>query len=804
MSPVSSSAAADSTNPDQPNRDQQPTPSFVEMTWPPLPQIPQNLPWVSGTPMLSSLAHFALPGGHPFPPGLQAAPFPHAMMPSWPQMAIPDFRNFRPPMDLPGSYIFPYGLEGDAHRAKRAPSQLSLDNHETSQSNAPNPSHPLAVFPAHMLPLPSTAGGRSNSVAYLIPPFSKPPPTAHNAELNSMYSPIFAAASISPSRTPPELTELPSPEVVNRCIDAYFKFADITYAMLHRGRFSESQPSKLLLSTILLVTPLISSEPIEGTTTREESDEWSKSYFHLAKSELLAALGTDSGVAIETAAAVANLYLFAMLKGLTSLSRDLHALAKKLVFAMGLVADPESYAAPAAGIPSWSQTLEEYYLSRAQSLNLTAKHEDARTIRSLWIDYWTRERVVQLIGLFNWATKDWLRAVAEPHAANKRLPHFADLARPIPPMNGVWEASLDPNFDPRSVALQDSPRMRDVVAPLLMDAEDPERPAALQRLTHYMLTQRKAVAYCFYVLRDRVDGFLVACREAGFPSPATLHLDASQATDPRLQSLLQLRNSVDEAICTCRDAFPDSIKMGLRNGSASDVLAALVQHSSSFHYAFNHVTFFPAIVLLRLELYSSCGVYLTVESHEGTGEGWHGTTHDTLADEFGRSSQLFAGLLEDVLLFTRLLEEWRMLNPSFKNHLEATMTLAFRICCLHASFYNKFKKSINAGGSAAGSGTEVLSTVESDMATCLNVLGMYARRAPWGQSIYNIAKKMSLGEAITLSELREVRQGPEYSKKPQEEPNGESAGRQTMEVEADKLRTTLGMYLSVGSSASPV
>lgn len=608
-----------------------------------------------------------------------------------------------------------------------------------------------------------------------------------NAAPPDIDDPLSAVAAIPRN---PAFRSFPSPAAINKCVQIYFEIADITFVMLHRVRFQSSQPSSLLLASILLAAPYMTTDPIPGYGTREQTSVWDKPLFQVAKTEMLAFLGSGGNVTIEVVAAVMNLHCFAIHKGLTVLSARLLGLARKLCAAMALVQDAESFAAPEEGILSFRETVEHRFGADADIFSSPLSLPQIAELRELWIDYWTRERVVWLVIVLTRANRDWTRGVGKPLSTPTGA--LADLRRPITPTCAVWEASFDLLFDPRTVP--DPPLMSDCLLGLLMDSADPARPAALATLSEHIISGRKLVPFCFYVLRDRVDLFLQACRDAGLATPAGLPIDPAAESDPKRLGLIQMREEINDAINACREAFPESVKSALKRGSASDVLAALMAPSGSFYYSFNHVTFIPAINLLRLELYSSCGVYLTMQAVQGAGEDW--TEQDTLADEFGTGGALFAEFLEDVLLFTRLIEEWRLLNPDFKNHIESSLTLVFRICLLHTSFYKKFKRSTLPGRSM-----DVLTQVERDMRACLDVLALYARRTPWAMAVYNLARKTVSEHRISVLELQEARQAVDFSRRPSltGEPM-EVDEDEAIEDEARQLQGLLGVYEHVGIS----
>ena len=322
------------------------------------------------------------------------------------------------------------------------------------------------------------------------------------------------------------------------------------------------------------------------------------------------------------------------------------------------------------------------------------------------------------------------------------------LARPMPPMPNIWQASLVGALDPRW--LPDAPTILEVLSPLVVVSDNPTRPAAFQRLTRHFVEQRKVAGFCFLVLRARTDRFLAMCLDAGFASPAFLPQDATLG-DHRTKPLLELRSDIDDIVLACRDAFPERIKSGFQNGSATEIIEVLMEQSGCFYYSFNQVMFFAGIILLRLELYSSAGTYLTA-AISGSPE-----DRDTIADEFAAGGALFGELLEDLITVTRILEEWRQLNPSFAYHLEPHVTMLSRVCFVHASFRRKFRCSLNGPDPAKNLRTlEVLEGIDRDILSVLNVLERYAFYSAWCRSFYNLACKVTGEQRISETDTHEA------------------------------------------------
>jgi hypothetical protein len=110
-----------------------------------------------------------------------------------------------------------------------------------------------------------------------------------------------------------------------------------------------------------------------------------------------------------------------------------------------------------------------------------------------------------------------------------------------------------------------------------------------------------------------------------------------------------------------------------------------MEHSANFYYSFNDSLYFAGIMLTPANgtAFQLRGVFVARRRMNRRIE-------DTIAAEFGNGGALFSGFLEDVLLSTRILEVWRQLNPTHKNHIDPHIVFVFRLFCVHASFFNKF------------------------------------------------------------------------------------------------------------------
>jgi len=188
---------------------------------------------------------------------------------------------------------------------------------------------------------------------------------------------------------------------VNHFVEEHFCQADITYPMLDRGTFYASNPSKLLLWSILICVPNIQS--YTHNWDKRTLKEWTRMVFMAAKIELLAFLASGEPVTAEVIAAVLNLFAFLMQQGHVYLGHRMLGLARNLITAKGMVSDPVSLNPPAAGLPSWRQTLEAAHGLDAMTRTVSSRELDE--MRLPWIRHWAMERTVQNVIALSWMIK---------------------------------------------------------------------------------------------------------------------------------------------------------------------------------------------------------------------------------------------------------------------------------------------------------------------------------------------------------------------------------------------------------------
>jgi hypothetical protein len=198
----------------------------------------------------------------------------------------------------------------------------------------------------------------------------------------------------------PTQSWIPDQQVINIFVDSYLTYADITLNMLNRRTFHNSTTPTLLLASILLLVPHLASLDVGSDWTPHARSAWTRTLFQLCKQELLAFLDSSKPPTCEILAAVVNLYMFSIVKGQIQTGRRLVILATQLLVSMGLVANVDTMEPP-LGLLSWTETLEAVHGSDVSSRMVQPNELDQ--MLDLWIEYWTRERITQLLLYIKWA-----------------------------------------------------------------------------------------------------------------------------------------------------------------------------------------------------------------------------------------------------------------------------------------------------------------------------------------------------------------------------------------------------------------
>lgn len=541
--------------------------------------------------------------------------------------------------------------------------------------------------------------------------------------------PIEAAVPVSLSPFP----MLPLPEDINLFVSEYFSEVELVLPMLSKTR--ARMPSDLLLSSMLLAAPHLSPRPnpsINSSFSISSKRTWDMALFPRAKAEMLALL--DRGPAhftVQDCTAIVNLATWAMFRGLTNLRQQFMWL---LILGSKVMSEICARAGPEPPVDS----------------------------KEAWISYWEKQRCCNSMLILLWRQAEW---ALNPHGN----PEFdlRILDRPAPPMPQVWEAvqNTDPLlFDPAT--LPKTVMLSEVVAFLKHPATDPHRMPLLHRATSMLIDVRFAINWLTIVLRNRVDKFLAACLGAGLSTPAQLPSFNSPALDPAVQALIAMRTELDVTLLQIKAGFPPVIKQALEEGDALTVVTTIGNAAGAPRLGFNYAPLWTAIGMLRLELFSSFGNLFTAASPPSRNME---ADCEKLASEFP-ADPLHMGLLEEAIVFTRFLENWLLVNPSFEHHAGTNFNVIFRTCVLHASFRRKFLLG------APKVHTEALAHVDHSFNVCLDVLRRYALKGPWASSIYNLAVKVANAADIDGGEL------------------GKATWRTQMEVEPEGLLEQMSKY----------
>lgn len=578
------------------------------------------------------------------------------------------------------------------------------------------------------------------------------PGSAAGQHVASSYS-SYLWNSLNPTVPLPmsQRRPLPDPEIVNLAINLYFDNMDMALPLLHKGRISGGRPlPTLLVSSICLLSPRIEVDPLPGIGSPAELDAWDRALFAIAKDELLIllnSLANGATINVEVVGALVNLSYWAIFRGLQSLSSRLLDFTKEAAMAAGLLDTEGKF----RELAPWTVRAELEFGSGYQTASLSA--DQRGRLREMWIDYWERQRVLFThLGLAS-ELSEFKRTLGTRGSS-----FYFSLLRPGP-FPGVWAASFDLNWDPRTSPDLLPPLMKDMLAWVDLPEGDPSRQEALSLLYTWMVHYRHVIEVLYIVTRAKVDEFLLACKEAGLRTPAQLIAEPTEEhlaqQTPEMRRLYEHRQAVDNTLISIRGAFGPNITSAFSRGDTESMIRELERASGSFWTAWNRVASVGALFLLRLELYTSFGVYMISDNLSDIAAQCH-----SLAVEFS-SPGLGEILLEDVLGFTRLLASWIAFNPKLRFRAPRRLALMFRVCSLHIAIHRMIRSAAEASGESNSS--EVLQAVEKDVETGLVVLECHARRGWWCVPIYKLAKALWLDQNVSIREIEEARQQVDIS-----------------------------------------
>lgn len=441
---------------------------------------------------------------------------------------------------------------------------------------------------------------------------------------------------------------------------------------------SLSECNSLFLSSVVLLTPHLMAKGTQTTPDLEARTLWDNNFFDRARSELLAFLALPdwrNKVAREDVAAVLNLVLWSDLAGLSQLRGQLLEVMDSVFNA--LLANME--------VRLWQTPPVE-------------SHNN-------WFLYWELCRLAHNRLVANWI---WNQSPIE----------LNQLAIPLLPMPGVWQAIQSADFEP---SLMPRPFLAsDVLSFLDFDSADPRRHAMLANFGGLLVSLRNLPLLVYAILRDRVDRFHRRCQVSGFLNLALV---------PENQhDLLKERNELDATINQIRASFSPEILQAVKGGNARPIIDALTKASGASNYGYIHSLFLAALGMLRLELCTG------LVSHVQLSDSDEIQSLESLAEEYQEPAKTF--LLEEAVLYTRFLESWSSAAPEDLVLVLADSAPVFKLLRLHIGFYAKFKASIQQGSISQFSLTydpvtslDLLEQLRGDVTVCVRVLRRFAK---WG------------------------------------------------------------------------
>lgn len=373
--------------------------------------------------------------------------------------------------------------------------------------------------------------------------------------------------------------------------------------------------------------------------------------------------------------------------------------------------------------------------------------------------------------------------------------------RPCLPSTEMWlVASCQPDFNPMNVA--PGLNMKDLLQYVDLDPNnDPSFDAYLTILTTAWTNQRNLLNSTHHLLRNRVDLFLVACRQAGLVSPALLPKDERLTNNPTIVALIRTRHRLATVLTRTCQAFPQLAKEALEEGDAAKAMGPHLAAGMDFYDTINAIACYALIWLLPLELETSIGVHLDAGTFRARRADWRNLC-DEIAEEFvgsGASTRRMAASGTEmeprlpasnadkfarVLSVTKFSESWARANPVMP-YLVFYNTLAKRLAFIHICVVRRVRSVAQAFPWAPGI-MDALSTAEANMNSCLGIMGLLAVRGAQHHAVYVFFKTIAEADALDLTMLEQSQL--------REEAEGVGEGLELGEEEEAKLHRVLQLF----------
>lgn len=487
--------------------------------------------------------------------------------------------------------------------------------------------------------------------------------------------------------------------------------------------------STLTLAAFVLAAPTVVPGSFPGAQTPQEVALWERSALTLVRGELAAALDSvplGQPAPRDVLASLSAVMAWSIHRGAAMLATQCLNLMRNIVGSEP--SDAETWQA---------QAIRE--LGRDVFSSAELPLETIRKLRDVWIRYNERLRL-------RWNIADWI-AIGHDWSRGPELgPDPNEYLRNLhpAPMPRIWEASMDPNFDPRTVP--NFPLVLDVAGFSYLSPGSAQRQAALAEMGRFSVEARLGIDCVHAVLRYRTDTFLKAVTDAGLKSPGELPSGpiGTDETNPDIARLLIERHAIEMAISECVAAYPPVIREAVLHGSCLPIVDCCDHFAGSRLHGYRRAPAFFAIPLILLELRTSLGIILSGPSAEVPPG-----TLEALADEFVKPE--LCPLLEIPVLFARFLAEWNsMIRPEFLYAAHKRMPVIFKAFCHHLGFLRRFKR--------AGAAPDMIAAVDWDARTCLETMRLHsARENNLSRTLYKVADAMYRDEAADSLEVERAK-----------------------------------------------